>query len=444
MAERVRRPSAIPRPRQREPQRTGMPCPTMLPSNSPPSCIGEAASAALIGMRSDPWRQVPHGLRPPLPRGTAGARRARRGFRIDETAVTNAEFAAFVAATAYVTVAERPLDPALYPGARPEMLGPGSLVFRMTDGPVDTSRLPQLVGLDAGCVLAAPGGTRQRHRGPRGPPGRPGRLRGRRGLRHLGRQGAADRGRVGVRRARRARRRGVRLGRRADARAARTWPTPGRARFPGGTSRRMASPAPARSGCFPPNGYGLFEMCGNVWEWTTDWFAAAPRASDPAKPAAAAAHAARPAHGGSFDPAQPAIRIPRKVVKGGSFLCAPSYCRRYRPAARHAQMVDTGMSHIGFRCVRRDIPQPQETRVSMSNGSNGRSRRDMLLGGAAGAGGGRRRRHADGAGAAAARRRRRSAPARRRPRQQRRAAEHPGHLGRRHRRLQHQRLQPRA
>ena len=107
----------------------------------------------------------------------------------------------------------------------------------------------------------------------------------------------------------------------------------------------FAGTAPVRS--FPPNGYGLFEMCGNTWEWTTDWFAAQHRAE---KPLCCGAEAARMA---SLDPAQPAIGIPRKVVKGGSFLCAPSYCRRYRPAARHAQMVDSGMSHIGFRCVRR-------------------------------------------------------------------------------------------
>ncbi|MDB5378992.1 MAG: sulfatase-modifying factor 1, partial [Rubritepida sp.] len=85
-----------------------------------------------------------------------------------------------------------------------------------------------------------------------------------------------------------------------------------------------------------------YEMCGNSWEWTTDWFAAR---HEPAKPGCCAAEA-------SLDPRQPTSRIPRKVVKGGSFLCAPSYCRRYRPAARHAQMVDSGMCHIGFRCVR--------------------------------------------------------------------------------------------
>ena len=101
---------------------------------------------------------------------------------------------------------------------------------------------------------------------------------------------------------------------------------------------------------FPPNGFGLFDMIGNVWEWTTDWFA--PRHAE-----------ASCCSGGmerSFDPAQPEIRIPRRVVKGGSFLCAPSYCRRYRPAARHAQMVESGMSHLGFRCVTRPEPQKGE------------------------------------------------------------------------------------
>ena len=106
---------------------------------------------------------------------------------------------------------------------------------------------------------------------------------------------------------------------------------------------------------YAPNGYGLYDMAGNVWQWTTDWFAARHDA-DPAKPCCAPQNPRGPAMEASFDPRQPAIRIPRKVVKGGSFLCAPSYCRRYRPAARHAQMVDTGMSHIGFRCIRREIP----------------------------------------------------------------------------------------
>ena len=99
--------------------------------------------------------------------------------------------------------------------------------------------------------------------------------------------------------------------------------------FPWRAERGYGTTAPV--GSYPPNGFGLFDMAGNVWEWTTDWYGGSIEES--------------------YDPAQPQFRVPRKVVKGGSFLCADSYCLRYRPAARRPQMIDTGMSHVGFRCV---------------------------------------------------------------------------------------------
>jgi formylglycine-generating enzyme required for sulfatase activity len=103
----------------------------------------------------------------------------------------------------------------------------------------------------------------------------------------------------------------------------------------------MERTSPVRS--FPANGFGLYDMIGNVLEWT------------PSEPAAKSCCIPQNPRGGredaSYDPCQPAIRIPRKVLKGGSHLCAPNYCRRYRPAARHAEPVDTSTSHVGFRCV---------------------------------------------------------------------------------------------
>lgn len=103
-------------------------------------------------------------------------------------------------------------------------------------------------------------------------------------------------------------------------------------------------------GSYPPNGYGLYDMTGNVWEWTSDYFTARnPDEADtpccaPRNPRVTAAERSQ-----RLD--HPDAHIARRVIKGGSHLFAPNYCLRYRPAARQSEAVDTSTSHIGFRCV---------------------------------------------------------------------------------------------
>jgi formylglycine-generating enzyme required for sulfatase activity len=105
-------------------------------------------------------------------------------------------------------------------------------------------------------------------------------------------------------------------------------------------------------GAFPPNEFGIHDMIGNVWEWTMDWYR--PRhEGDAAKSCCVPRNPRGASIAESFDVREPTVRIPRKVLKGGSHLCADNYCRRYRPAARYPQPIDTSTSHVGFRCVLR-------------------------------------------------------------------------------------------
>lgn len=104
---------------------------------------------------------------------------------------------------------------------------------------------------------------------------------------------------------------------------------------------------------FPPNGYGLLSMIGNTWEWTSNWFMQGHTADAP-KACCIPENPRGGSESDSCDPCDPATKIPRKVLKGGSHLCAPNYCRRYRPAARHPEPIDTSTSHVGFRCIVRE------------------------------------------------------------------------------------------
>jgi formylglycine-generating enzyme required for sulfatase activity len=273
------------------------------------------------------------------------------GFWIDRTPVTNRDFRRFVEATGYVTFAEIAPDPKDYPGALPHMLKPGSLVFTPPDQPVDLRNWANWWQFCFGADWRHPYGPGSSIEGLDDHP-----------VVHVAYKDAeayaqwlgkelpseaewefAARG--GLEQAEFAWGDEFTPG---GKHMANTW----QGAFPhentGADGYERTSPVTA----FPENGYGVHDMIGNAWEWTSDWFS-------PKHPADAAKACCVPVNprGGpreaSLDPCQPAILIPRKVLKGGSHLCAPNYCRRYRPAARHAEAVDTSTSHVGFRCIKR-------------------------------------------------------------------------------------------
>ena len=269
------------------------------------------------------------------------------GFWIDRHEVTNRQFAAFVAATGYATVAERPLDPADFPGAPAENLVPGSLVFEKTPGPVDLRDLSQWWRWTPGACWRHPEGldsslaersdhpvTHVAYADADAYAAWAGKSLPTEAEWELAARGGLD---------------GTRFvwgdePEQADERLANYW----HGEFPWRSDPGYGSTTPI--GSFDPNAYGLFDMAGNVWEWTNDWYTSR-HAEDADKPCCVPRNPCGGSEEDSLDPAQPQFRVPRKVIKGGSFLCADSYCLRYRPAARRPQMIDTGMSHIGFRCV---------------------------------------------------------------------------------------------
>ena len=277
-------------------------------------------------------------------------------FRIDRTPVTNRQFRDFVSATGHVTVAEIAPDPKDYPSALPHLLFAGSLVFSPPDYPVDLHHFSQwwafkprvnwrrpygpgssIKGLDEHPVVhvAYSDALAYAHWAGKDLPT------------EAEWEFAARGGRDGAEFAW-----GDEFT--PDGRQmANTW----QGAFPFQNTRDDGYERTSPVTAFPPNGYGLYDMIGNVWEWTSDFYA-------PKHPADAPKACCIPENprGGredqSYAPCEPGIRIPRRVLKGGSHLCAPNYCRRYRPAARHPQPVDTSTSHVGFRCIIRERKSP--------------------------------------------------------------------------------------
>jgi formylglycine-generating enzyme required for sulfatase activity len=278
------------------------------------------------------------------------------GFLMDRTPVTNAAFARFVAETGHVTLAETAPEAADYPGALPEMLKPGSLVFVPPQGPVSLDDWGAWWAFVFGATWRTPLGPGSDLRGLEDHP-----------VVHVAYEDAlayarwagkdlpteaewefAARG--GLEGAAYAW--GEELAP-AGRHLANTW----QGDFPFRNTKAdgwlRTSPVTA----FPPNGYGLLDMIGNVWEWTSDfWTERHP--ADAAKPCCIPHNPRVLRAAGTADPCQPEVDIPRKVLKGGSHLCAPNYCQRYRPAARHPEPVDTSTGHVGFRCVIRPPVPP--------------------------------------------------------------------------------------
>jgi formylglycine-generating enzyme len=284
-------------------------------------------------------------------------------FAIDRAPVTVSQFARFVAETEHVTLAERTPDPVAYPGADPSLLRAGSAVFHPTPGPVPLEDPMRWWAYVPGASWRHPWG-----------PGSENSERADHPVTHVAYEDAKAY----------AEWTGKQLPSEAE------WEYAARGGFDGATfawgeqerpegelmANHWQGEFPWRNtgakgwrgtspvGLFPANGYGLYDITGNVWEWTSDYYSTragaeispSPCCRPPVKPRTEPTEG-RPVDprietpAGSYDLGQPDASIPRRVIKGGSHLCAPSYCLRYRPAARQPETIDTSTSHIGFRCI---------------------------------------------------------------------------------------------
>lgn len=272
--------------------------------------------------------------------------RAVAAFALDEHPVTNEQFAAFVADTGYVTVAERALDPADFPGADPADLAPGALVFTPTAGPVDLRDWRVWWRWVPGASWRQPFG--------------PGSSVDDRATHPVVQVSFEDASAYAVWAGKRlptevelefAARGGLEGARFAwgdeEFPGGRVMVNRWFGRFPYENSGAAGWAGTSPVGSFPANGYGLLDVTGNVWEWTTDFYAPRHRPPGDASPVDPGGRANLLAAAS----AEPGSRTPRRVLKGGSHLCSPDYCLRYRPAARSPQADDTATTHIGFRCA---------------------------------------------------------------------------------------------
>ena len=262
--------------------------------------------------------------------------------------VTAAQFRRFVRETKLRDVGRATARRRDYPDADPELLVPGSLVFRNTAGPVDLTTTAT-GGSTCQARTGSDRGEGHDDQRPRPPPCRARRIRGRRSVCGVGGEGAADRGRVGVRRPWRARRRGLRVGRRALP-GRQAWPTPGRASSRGRTSSSTATRAPRLSEASRPTA-----TASTTWRERLGVDVRLVHVSSSEDARALVLRSAQPAPSIDLEIPCPGESVPRRVIKGGSHLCAPNYCLRYRPAARQGQAIDSSTTHLGFRCVLRGV-----------------------------------------------------------------------------------------